>query len=403
MTSGRPPLHAWLFVAIGFATLAVSVTARSAFSLTMPEWERELGWTRLLGSSAGALVLVAMAVGAPITGILVDRRGPRGFLACGLGLVAAALGVLSIMREPWQLVAGFVVVGGIGFSMAAMHVVSTGVAARFTARRGLAIGIATAGATVGQLVLMPIVGLISAEAGWRASLAALGILALVLAPAAHLLLRDGPRERVAARHAEAAGGAHFAAVLRDPVFHALFWSFVVCGFTTSGVIEVHLLPYAAACGFPPQQSAFAYGILSAFNLAGMVAAGHLADRMHRPLLLGGIYILRGLSFLILMGIADDYALLIVFAVIFGLFDYATVPVVGSLVASHLGLRVMGLTMGALFAGHSLGAAAGAFLGGVLYELYARYLWVWAAALVLAVGAGFIVFTIRERRPAPAPA
>ena len=49
---------------------------------------------------------------------------------------------------------------------------------------------------------------------------------------------------------------------RSPVFHALFWSYVVCGFTTTGVIETHLLPYAAACGFPPLQGATAYGVLS---------------------------------------------------------------------------------------------------------------------------------------------
>ncbi|MGH6718928.1 MAG: MFS transporter, partial [Alphaproteobacteria bacterium] len=54
-------------------------------------------------------------------------------------------------------------------------------------------------------------------------------------------------------------------------------------------------------------------------------------------------------------------------------------------------------MGVLAAGHALGAALGAFLAGVLYDLFAQYLWVWLAALVLAIGAGIVSFTIRERR------
>ena len=186
-------------------------------------------------------------------------------------------------------------------------------------------------------------------------------------------------------------------LLRSPVFHLLLWSFTICGFTTSGVIEGHLIPYAIACGYPPLDSATAYGVLSGFNLLGMVLAGWLTDRMHRPLLLGGIYIMRGLSFILLMFIADDPSLLFVFAVAFGLFDYSTVPVTASLVASHIGLRIMGLTMGILSAGHALGAALGLFLAGRIFDLFQQYSWTWSASLALALVAGVLCFMIRENR------
>jgi MFS family permease len=75
-------------------------------------------------------------------------------------------------------------------------------------------------------------------------------------------------------------------------------------------------------------------------------------------------------------------------------------VTASLVASHMGLRVMGLTMGLLSAGHALGAAAGVYLAGVLFDLFAQYFWVWVAAIALALFAGVLSFSIREdRRPA----
>jgi predicted MFS family arabinose efflux permease len=89
-------------------------------------------------------------------------------------------------------------------------------------------------------------------------------------------------------------------------------------------------------------------------------------------------------------------MLVMFAILFGAVDYATVPVTASLVASHLGLRVMGLAMGLISAGHSIGAAAGAFMGGYLFDLTLRYDWVWLSSLALAAGAGAMVFLLRDR-------
>lgn len=117
--------------------------------------------------------------------------------------------------------------------------------------------------------------------------------------------------------------------------------------------------------------------------------------MNRVVLLGSIYVLRGLTFLLLMNVGTDYEQLVLFAVLFGAVDYATIPVTASLVASHLGLRVMGLAMGLISAGHSIGAAAGAFLGGYLFDLSAHYDWVWASSVLLAVAAGGIVFVLRN--------
>ena len=153
----------------------------------------------------------------------------------------------------------------------------------------------------------------------------------------------------------------------SPAFYLLFFSYLICGYTTSGVIETHLLPYASFCGFAPLPSATAYGVLSAVNLIGMIGVGWLTDRMNRPLLLGIIYLIRGLTFWLLLNVGTSYETLILFAVVFGVVDYSTVPVTTSLVASHLGLRIVGLVMGLLTAGHQLGAAAGAALGGYFFE------------------------------------
>jgi predicted MFS family arabinose efflux permease len=175
---------------------------------------------------------------------------------------------------------------------------------------------------------------------------------------------------------------------------------MICGFTTFGVIETHFLPYAALCGFAPTTAANAFGVLSFFNLLGVVLAGWLSDRVNRPLLLAAIYGLRAITFLLLMNIGADPGLLFLFAILFGLFDYATVPVVASLVASHLGLRVMGLAIGLIALGHQVGSAFGALGGGVVFDLYNSYAGIWLLSLALALGAGAMSTAIRpQARPA----
>jgi len=190
-------------------------------------------------------------------------------------------------------------------------------------------------------------------------------------------------------------------MMKRPAFHVLLWSYVLCGYATTGVVETHFLPYASLCGFEPLPSAAAYGVLSAVNLAGMILSGWLTDRMNRPLLLGGIYIVRGLAFMLLVGVVRDIDMLFLFAAVFGLVDYSTQPATASLAASHIGARIMGLSLGFILAGHSVGAAIGAYLGGYLFDVSARYDWVWLSSAGLSVLAGGLVLMLRDGRVMPA--
>ena len=393
-------LYGWLVVLVGFVVLSVSFSARFVLSPAMPYLEGDLGWSRSFVSFGGSMALVCMAIVSPIAGNLVDRFGPRVLMTMGLAAIGAGMAATAAMAAQWQFILTFSVLAGMGFGVAANHVVSTAVSLQFERNRGLAVGIATSGSTAGLLLLAPLIAEMLDGIGWRSSYLIIGGASFALVLPILFLIRGGGGRgggRAASSPATGTIWTRLGLLIRSPVFHLLLWSFTICGFTTSGVIEGHLIPYAIACGYPPLESATAYGLLSGFNLLGMILAGWLTDRMHRPLLLGGIYIMRGLSFIVLMFIADDLSLLFVFAVAFGLFDYSTVPVTASLVASHIGLRIMGLTMGILSAGHALGAALGFFLAGRIFDLFQQYVWTWVASLALAMLAGLLCFLIRENR------
>jgi MFS family permease len=390
----------WTVVAVGFVGLALAFAYRNLLQVTMTGMEADLGWSRSLISLGATLSLASMALSNLFGGALIDRHGPRKVVLCGfLALGIAFLGV-ALMRNAWHFVLIFGLFGGIGFGLLTPVVLSSVVARYFTGRRGLALGITTSGGTTGQIILIPLVALLVAAAGWRAGFAAAGILALGLAPLAAWALRDAQGPAAAPGGAPLSFGANLRSLWASPVFQLLFWGFFLCGFTSIGVIETHFVPYAAMCGFAPTTAANAFGFLSLLNLIGVVLAGWLADRMHRAWLLAGIYALRGLSFVLLLGIADNTALLFIFAGLFGLFDYASVPVVASLVASHLGMRVMGLAMGLIGMAHQLGAATGAMSGGAVFDLYNSYSGLWLASLAFALLAAALSVAIR---PKPLPA
>ncbi|RDD63022.1 MFS transporter [Ferruginivarius sediminum] len=397
----------WLIVVFGFMALALAFSTRAALGLVMPVWQQELGWTSSFISGVGAGALVVMACTAPFAGRLVDKLGPRFALSLGLILIAAGAAIVAVNSDPIVFALAFAGLCGIGFGIVATHVVSTAVAGNFDSRLGFATGIATSGATAGQFLIVPLIAALLAWASWRWSFGGLAVASLAMVPFVLWFMarpQAGHAERSHPDGDNASLARDLRFVLSKPTFHILFWSFLICGFTTSGVIETHLLPFAALCGFPPIPSASAYGVLSAVNLAGMIAAGWLTDRVNRPLLLAAIYILRAGSFLFLGKIAGlDITYLFAFAAFFGAVDYATVPVTASLTASHVGVHVMGLAMGLIAAGHSIGGAMGAYFGGYVIDATGDYGLVWMASFWAALGAGFMVLVLPRHARQPVPA
>jgi len=69
----------------------------------------------------------------------------------------------------------------------------------------------------------------------------------------------------------------------------------------------------------------------------------------------------------------------------------------------MGLRVSGLSIGLLSAGHALGGAAGAWVGGAVFDASGDYWALWILSVVLAVAAATLVavLTDSEREPAAA--
>jgi len=331
------------------------------------------------------------------------------------GLVASLA-----MTKVWHLMLLWGVVIGLGTGMTALVLGATIAARWFVARRGLVVGILTASVATGQLAFLPLLASLTDHYGWRIALALICVMLGVAAFAVLMVMRDRPSD-VGLRPFGDEGTEPLPApppnttpimaaalgTLRDAsksgVFWILFATFFICGASTNGLIQVHLIPMCLDFGIPQVQAAGLLAAMGIFDFVGTIASGWLSDRYDNRKLLFWYYGLRGLSLLFLP--FSDFTLygLSLFAVFYGLDWIATVPPTVRLTAQRFGPERANLVFGWIFAGHQLGAGVAAFGAGLSRTILDTYLPAFFVAGALCIVAALITLAISRPKPAVAAA
>jgi len=373
--------YGWVVVAITITVSLASWGVRTAPAVLIKPLEAEFGWTRAEISSAIAIGLLMTAVGAPFGGVLVDRFGPKMILLGITLLTSVSVLAASQMDALWQMSLLWGVL--VGFATGISAVIGASVATRwFVQRRGLVQGILGSGASVGQLVFLPLLAWLAVNVGWREMTVILGVIVLVTLAPILVLMRNSPEdvgllpygatepvpEGEPARPLEL-----LRRVARVPEFWLLAGSFFVCGATSNGIVLQHFQAHAVDHGIPTVQASSALAIMGAMNFVGVLASGWMTDRHDPRKLLAFFYTFRGVSLFLLPSMTDlGLGGLTVFAVLFGLDYIWTIPPTTALCADLFGHRNVGAVYGWVFAAHQLGAALLAYLGGVMHDALGNY-------------------------------
>lgn len=410
--------YGWVMVGVTFLAALISAGTVGAPGVFIVPLQKEFGWSTAEISSALSIRFILFGLMAPFAAALMNRYGLRNVtLAAQLIVVSGLLASLG-MTQVWQLVALWGVVIGIGTGMTALVLGATIASRWFVARRGLVIGIMTASVATGQLAFLPLIATLTERYGWRV---ALGVICVALGLAAFavlMVMRDRPSdvglrpfgdEGTAPLPAPPPANAPIMAAalgtLRDaaksPVFWILFATFFVCGASTNGLVQVHLIPMCLDYGIPQVQAASLLAAMGIFDFFGTIISGWLSDRYDNRYLLFWYYGLRGLSLLWLPFSDFTFYGLSVFAMFYGLDWIATVPPTVRLTAQRFGAERANLVFGWIFAGHQLGAGAAAFGAGLSRTLYSSYLPAFFIAGLLCIGASAITLAITRPQPKPA--
>jgi predicted MFS family arabinose efflux permease len=321
-----------------------------------------------------------------------------------------------LAQAAWQLVLTWGVLIGLGTGSMALVFAATVANAWFVKRRGLVMGVLTAGGAAGQLVFLPVVAYLVEATSWKIASLLIAAAAVAVLPLVLMLLRDRPADLGLAPYGDdrvvtppravpknAAGLA--LAALRQAASTNAFWAlagaFAICGATTNGLIGIHFIPSAHDHGMATTTAAGLLMLVGVFDIVGTVASGWLTDRIDPRWLLLVYYTFRGVGLLLLPWLlgATVHPSMVVFIVVYGLDWVATVPPTVVLCGRLFGDQGT-IVFGWVFASHQLGAAAAALTAGIIRDSFGSYTYAWFGGAALCALAAVLSIGLRRHRDVP---
>ncbi|MDP2720274.1 MAG: MFS transporter [Dehalococcoidia bacterium] len=380
---------------MALVNIIIAYLVRYSYSIFFVAILEEFQWSRATTMGALSLSLVVYSVGAPFIGGLVDRYGIKKVVP--LGAIALSLSLLfcSAVNSVWQMY--------LAFGLTAVGTLSLGyvphltiIANWFIRRRGLAMGIATAGLSL-TMLLVPFLQILILSFGWRNTYIILAASTIVIPiPLIFLFLREKPedmglkaddakettetrtdnkgkkREMTIVDEAWASNDWTLGGAART----IRLWSLVMMAFTYgiwSYSIMMHQVAFLIDAGYGKEFGASIVGIFGLTATLGAVAA-FVSDKWGREktYTLSALGAIVGLIFFQLSRGAYGPVLPYIYVVVFGFSFGVSSPLLAATAADlfqgkHLGV-INGLVMGSFV----IGGAVGAWLTGWIYDFYGSY-------------------------------
>ncbi len=405
----RRPFLGWRAVGAAFAAQLLSTAATFApfgvFVVPLSEaFETTPG--RLLFGFTGAFIV--MGVMGPFVGRWLDRGLTRTLMITGTLATGGGLLLLSLAQELWQLAVVFCGVIAVGTALFGPGPSAALVANWFVRRRGLALGIAVAGATMASFIAPPLAAFLIDELGWRGALAGFagGIVVLGLPVfAAFAVARpelvgqspdgDAPEPAPDGAAPAAPVGLETRALVRDPRLWVLSVGFGLV-FTSPIVIMASLVPFGEDLGFSRQKASFFFSVAAPFSLLGKVVFGALSDRIPARtaiwLVVTGNALVWGL-----LHTEPSYAEFLLIAALYGLAIGATGPLHGVVLGLCFGRANFGRANG-IGGLASLPLVAGApAMAGILHDATGSYYAVFSVEMAAMLLGGVLLSLVQIPR------
>lgn len=384
-----------IVLACGAAIVTISMGLRQSFGLYMRPVELELGVSREAFGLAIAVQTLILGLAQPFVGALADRHGSGRVAAAGGVLYALSLALAAMAGSAvgLNLSLGFLA----GFAMTGItFVVVLGAVGRAVPpeRRGAAIGIATAGGSFGQFLLVPLTQGLIGSFGWRETMLIGALLSLLI-----VLLARGIAGLPAGGAASTLRQQSLSEALREASRHPGYWllnfGFFVCGFHVA-FISTHLPAFLADQGLDPAVGARALALIGLFNILGSYVFGLSADKMRKKYVLSGLYFARSAVIIVFLAVPFTPLSATIFACAIGFLWLGTVPLTSGLVSQIFGVRYLATLFGIVFMSHQVGGFFGAWLAGRFFEDTGSYDLAWQVSIGLGLLAGLVNLPIRDR-------
>jgi predicted MFS family arabinose efflux permease len=388
-------------ILVGVAVLVISTAmgVRQTFGL----FARPIAAVGVVNIGEIALAIAVQnlmwGVAQPFAGALSDRYGPGTIIA--ISALCYALGLAGTALDPnaAMLLLGFGILVGLGQAGMTFAVVISAISkAAAPPRRAVAVALASAGGSLGQVIFVPLAQASIDVQGFERALLFLALLVLGVAPFGFFLSRSH-RESHDAKLSPVASWSAMAQALREPAYLLLTTGFFACGFNLA-FIATHLPVYLGICHVNANVGAAALATIGLFNIAGTYGFGRMVDRFSPQLLLAALYATRAMTILAFAIVPPTALTTMIFAVVMGLVWLGTVPLTNAVIVRLFGVGNLGVLFGLCFLSHQVGSFLGVWGGGLSYQLTGSYEPMWV--LEIAVSFAAAIVNVPIRLPAEAP-
>jgi MFS family permease len=399
--------YRWVIVAAGGLLGCVAIGAMFSLPVFLGPIAQDTGWSNTGVSSAMTVAFVSLALGSIVWGNLSDRFGAPIVVLAGSLLLAISLAMTSRATSlvAFQLVFGILVGGSTAAIFAPMMACVTG---WFNTHRSLAVSLVSAGMGMAPMTMSPLAAWLVSMYDWRTSfLIIAALVAAIMLPVAFLVRRPPALARgssVAVPGEAPEPAMSVGQALRAPQFIILVLTNFFCCATHSGPI-FHTVNYAVSCGIPLMVAVSIYSVEGLAGLGGRVAFGVLGDRFGaKHVLVSGLLVqaVAALGYLYVRELMAFYTV----AALFGFIYAGVMPLYAVLARENFPLRMMGTVIGGTAMAGGLGMATGPVAGGLIYDSFASYSWLFLGSFALGIGAFLIALTFKpipKEQPLPATA
>jgi MFS family permease len=403
----RKATYRWVIVAAGGLLGCMAIGSMFTLPVFIRPIVKDTGWSVSGISTAMTVAFVAMALGSMALGSLSDRLGARPVVLMGSAVLAASLAWASRATTitEFQLIFGLLV----GLSIAAiLPPLMASVMGWFDTHRSLAVSLVSAGMGMAPMTVSPFAAWLVSNYDWRFSMLVIAGLAAITMIPLGLLIRRPPaleeEEHAAAADSGASATMSVGTALKSPPFIVLMLTNFFCCATHSGPI-FHTVGYAVSCGIPLITAVTIYSVEGLAGLGGRVAFGIMGDRFGaKNILVLGLLAqaIVAFFFFFVRQLEGFYAV----AAMFGFVYAGVMPLYAVLARENFPQRMMGTIIGGTGMAGGLGMALGPWAGGLIYDTFATYTWLYLGACALGIGAFLIAMTFKpfpraEAQPATA--
>lgn len=398
-----PPLRfGWFIVGFSFITLALVYGIYYSFSVFFVALLKEFSWNRATGAGAFSLFMIVNSLTAPFIGKIVSSTHPKRVMIGGMILLGMGLALSSLTQTWWQFYLFFSFITAIGLGATGWLPNVVIVQNWFKEKRGLAIGIISAGVGIGILICVPSAQYLILQYGWRVAYRIMAIfIPLIVILMAIVLLRDPPphfsqwsemepSQKIGKNLTKTDGQWSLQSMtvgeaIRTRVFWLLGFSFFLANLITQALFT-HQVVFFVDCGLEALLASYLVGMIGIVSLGGKILWGTLSDRIGREITytMGITCTILGILWLILFNYFSLSALPYLYAFFFGM-GYAVHAALPPLITADF---FEGRSFGGIFGLQvffiGIGGAFGAWFAGLLHDRFGSYLPVFIIAILCAL-------------------